>query len=107
MIKLSLVVAEWKRAHSKKPFRQRIGLLPKLGGIALGATLVVNLIAGGLSQRQLDGIHRGLYPSLQLSRSLEERLAQVQRGLQDAVGAADIDRLAEVDTLAKGLAELL
>ena len=81
MMKLSSLVAELKRAHTKKTFRQRIGLLPMLGGIALGATLVVNLIAGALSHRQLDGIHRGSYPSLQLSRSLEEKLAQVQRGL--------------------------
>src|SRR3954454_17698265 len=94
------LIADWKRAHSQKTFRQRIGLLPTLGGIALSAALIVNLIGGALSQRQLNNIHSGSYPSLQLSRSLEENLAGIQRGLQDAAGASDIDRLRDVDSLA-------
>ena len=105
--RLQAPIDAWKSAHTKKTFRQRIGLLPKLGGLALGATLVVNLIGGVLSQGQLNGIHSGSYPSVQLSRTLEESVAEIQRGLQDAAGAADADRLKEVDTLAAQLTRLV
>jgi methyl-accepting chemotaxis protein len=92
-------IGNWKRAHARKTFRQRIALLPMLGGLALGATLAVNLIGSALSQRQLNAIESGSYPSLQFSRSIEQRLVDIQRGLQDVATAADADRLREVDSL--------
>lgn len=61
------------------------------------------------NEKLLTQIEATSYPSLELSRDLEEMLASVQRGMQDAVAAADMELLKDVDkqwvTLLKRLAE--
>ena len=78
-------------------FRRKIALFPALAAVALVLTLLLTFLSGALNDRGLELIERKYYPSVQLSRSLQETLAAAQRGLQDAVGASDVDRLHEAD----------
>ena len=79
-------------------FRRKILLFPAVAACALVIILVLVLVSGAITERQLTRIEQGYYPSVQLSRALEQSLAEVQRGLQDAAAARDMDRLAEADS---------
>lgn len=48
----------------------------------------------------LSRIQRDYYPSITLSRKLESSIADVQRGIQDAVAQGDVDALPRIDSLA-------
>ncbi len=84
--------------HGMK-FRHKIFLLPALaamGSILIGAyTLVVDRAM----TRQTTEIRAGYFPSLELSQNLERELTAVQRGLQDAVAASDVEGLTAADSL--------
>ncbi|MBI4538025.1 MAG: methyl-accepting chemotaxis protein [Gemmatimonadetes bacterium] len=80
-------------------FAYKIGLLPALAGVAFLLTLIVTLYLGTRSARALSQIQTGHYPSLELSTDLEGMLVAIQRGLQDAVAARDVEALAQMDTL--------
>ena len=43
----------------------------------------------GVDKAHVSRIERGHYPSLQLSRTLEDHLEDIQRALQDAAAASD------------------
>lgn len=88
----------WKGGTSFS-FRQKILLLPGIAAVALLLVLVLTTSLGRASERRLRSIHDGYYPSVQSSRNLQERLALIQRSLQDAATARDIDRLTEADSL--------
>src|SRR5262249_23204672 len=47
----------------------------------------------------LQAIEVGHHPALQLSRDLQQILADAQRGMQDAVAAKEADKLQETDAL--------
>jgi methyl-accepting chemotaxis protein len=80
-------------------FRQKILLLPGLAAVALLLVLVLTVGLGRTNESRLRTIRDGYYPSVQLSRTLQENLARIQRGLQDAATARDVDRLQEADSL--------
>src|SRR5215213_3655534 len=80
-------------------FRQKILLLPGLAAVALLLVLALTMGLGRTNEARLRSIRDGYYPSVQLSRSLQENLARIQRGLQDAATARDVDRLEEADSL--------
>lgn len=88
-------------------FRRKILLFPAVAAAALVVILVLVVVSSALTERRLSRIERGHYPSVQLSRTLEQSLSDIQRGLQDAVAARDADRLAEVDSIHKGVTDLL
>ncbi|RMH17514.1 MAG: HAMP domain-containing protein, partial [Gemmatimonadetes bacterium] len=86
---------------SRLKFRHKLALLPGVaaaGGLVL---LVVVAVQGGRSARQLELIENGYYPSVAMSRDLQEALTTLQRALQDAVAAADETQLDEADTVAE------
>ena len=88
-------------------FRRKILLFPAVAAAALVIILLVFLSTSVLTERRLSGIERGYYPAVQLSRTLEESLSDIQRGLQDAVAAREPDRLAEVDSVHNGVIALI
>jgi methyl-accepting chemotaxis protein len=79
-------------------FRRKVLLFPAVAAAALVLILVLIVISATATERQLTRLESGYYPSVRLSRMLEQSLGGIQRGLQDAVGARDLDRLAEVDS---------
>ena len=80
-------------------FKYKIMLLPFLATAGFLTILLVNHFLGTKSEMLLTRIQTGYAPALELSRDLEETLQGIQRGLQDAVAADDIDTLTETDTL--------
>src|SRR5919201_5589382 len=86
------------KLHGLK-FRQRILLLPSLAAAALALILLLVIAVGRLNDRRLAAIRDGYYPSLELSRTLQQTLAAIRFGLEDAVAARDSERLARVDSL--------
>ncbi len=70
-----------------------IAMIPVLASIGYVLIILQSIWKGNENQTYLTRIEKGYFPSLQLSRDLEETLAQTQRSLQDAVAAADNDAL--------------
>ena len=81
-------------------FGQKIILLPAVAGVGALIIFAVAQILGRRSELELRQIEEGHTPSLEVSRSLETSLSDLQRGLQDAVAAQDVDALAQADSLA-------
>jgi hypothetical protein len=82
-----------------KPFSAKIAMLPRIGAVALAMVLSLNVLFGVINERRATRVQTGYYPSLQMSRTLRETLAGIQRGLQDAVAAGDADALVHTDSL--------
>ena len=61
--------------------------------------VAINGAFGFVNERRLSRIERGFYPSLQLSRTLEDHLEDIQRSLQDAAAASDGERVVNADSL--------
>ena len=84
---------------SKLPFRYKMLFAPALAILAFCVALLVTLALGGKTASKLQDVQSGYYPSVELSRDLEEYLAIIQRGLQDAVAAKNLEGLTETDSL--------
>ena len=82
-------------------------LFPAVAAASLIVIIVIVVISGVISEQRLTTIEHGYYPSVQLSRTLEKSLDDIQRGFQDAVAARDMDRLKEVDSLRTQFVRLL
>lgn len=80
-------------------FGQKIILLPAFAAMGALIILVVAQVLGRRSEVELLRIEEGQQPSLEVSRSLETALSDMQRGLQDAVAAQDVDALTVADSL--------
>jgi methyl-accepting chemotaxis protein len=80
-------------------FAHKVALMPGLAALGFLLVLAVSAWVGAGNGRILRGIEQGSFPAVDASRELEETLARVQRGLQDAVAAADKGMLAETDNL--------
>jgi len=78
---------------------RKIALAPGLAGLALTAILAATVVFGGAQRRALSRIERGYYPALQTQQRLQGLLGSLQRRLQDAAAASDLDGLAEADSL--------
>ncbi|SRR6266481_5794 len=79
---------------SKLKFAQKIWMLPGVAAVALGLVLLGVAMFGRSTTRALGRIQQGYYPSVELRQTLQADLATMQRGLQDAVAASDLDGLA-------------
>ena len=78
-------------------FTQRIWLGPGLAAIGLVVILVAAQVLGARTGAALTGIQQGYSPALETARDLQDALAGIQRGLQDAATARDPGLLAEAD----------
>src|SRR6202158_2804073 len=78
-------------------FAHRVWLMPGLAGAGLVVILVVAQVLGARTGAALTGIQQGFLPALETARDLQEALAAIQRGLQDAATARDAGLLGEAD----------
>ncbi|HKW10570.1 MAG TPA: hypothetical protein VJO33_09330, partial [Gemmatimonadaceae bacterium] len=85
------------RAMRESSMQRKIRLLPKIAGLAMFAILVMTIAFGMLSRHSTARIRDGYYPSARLSAELRERLAVMQRRLQDAVIAKEPEPLKDAD----------
>jgi methyl-accepting chemotaxis protein len=83
----------------RAPFRAKLGALTRLTGGGLAAILGVVLASGLANEQLLRRIEVGYYPAVSGSRELLTILTELQRTMQDAVAAADPERLQEADDL--------
>ncbi len=101
------MVQDWRRRFAGLSFGKKMAALSTVVAVAFALVLLVNLAFGVLNERQLRRIQLGYYPSVEASRTLQETLASVQRTMQDAVAAADVERLNEADSLRNRFLEVL
>ena len=74
-------------------FQHKMLIGPALAGLAFCLVLAITLILGSRSVSQIRQVENGYYPSVEMSRDLEENLNAIQRGLQDAVAAKNSEGL--------------
>jgi diguanylate cyclase (GGDEF)-like protein/PAS domain S-box-containing protein len=86
---------------------QRLVLMPCLAGLAFLLVLLATHWAAGRYEELNVRIEAGYSPALDLSRDLEDILAQLQRELHGAVAAADETLLDEMDTTRNSFARRL
>jgi methyl-accepting chemotaxis protein len=84
---------------NKLKFRHKMLIGPVLAAVAFCLVLAITLIFGSRNVGQMQQVETGYYPSVEMSRDLEEDLNGIQRGLQDAVAAKNSEALADTDTL--------
>jgi HAMP domain-containing protein len=80
-------------------FKHKIILLPSLAAAAFLLILFVSQLLGVRNETLLTRIESGYAPAFEISRNLEETLGGIQRGMQDAAAAADVEMLTETDGL--------
>ncbi|HEY0777832.1 MAG TPA: EAL domain-containing protein [Gemmatirosa sp.] len=96
--------AAWRAAarwYSRQSFARKLALFPGLTATALGLVLLVSIGFGLASERRLARMGDTYYPRVERTWRLDETLAALQRGLQDAAATGDADDLARADSLAR------
>jgi methyl-accepting chemotaxis protein len=83
----------------KLRFRTRILLLPLLAALSYLIIFLINWYLGAQNAAVLATIDSGYVPEVMLSNDLRRTIENIQRTLQDAVAAEDIDALARADAL--------
>jgi two-component system, cell cycle sensor histidine kinase and response regulator CckA len=76
---------------------QRIVLMPVVAAVAFLILFILNWRGSLRSERLVTRIGTGYVPALELAVGLNQSLALLQRALQDAVAASDVDDLLEAD----------
>src|SRR5215471_16927765 len=84
---------------SRLKFQHKMLIGPGLAAVAFCLVLMITLIMGTRSVNQMQTVESGYYPSVEMSRDLEEILNAIQRGLQDAVAAKNSEALSDTDAL--------
>src|SRR5215468_5681140 len=84
---------------SRLKFQHKMLIGPGLAAVAFCLVLMITLIMGTRSVNQMQTVETGYYPSVEMSRDLEEILNAIQRGLQDAVAAKNSEALSDADAL--------
>jgi len=94
---------ETRQQTTRRPwalsFRWKIISIPAFAVTIFLLILAVTRWVGASNEALLVGLETEEYQALTVSHDLERGLAAIQRGLQDAVAAADQDLLAEADDL--------
>ena len=80
-------------------FSYKMGLMPLVAILALVFNFVSTESTFLKSQKHLRAIEAGYHPGLELSQGLERLLEDIQRELEDAVAAAEPERLTAADRL--------
>jgi methyl-accepting chemotaxis protein len=86
------MLKNWKIAH-------KVMLMPALATVAFLVIAILTPQAVTRNEELMSQIETGYFPALELTRDLVEILGGVQRGLQDAASAADLEFLGEADAL--------
>ena len=84
---------------NKLKFSQKITLMPLIAAVVLGLIFLTTWATVSRNDRLAGLIENGYFPASELTRDLGEILADIQRGLQDAVAAKDPEMMREVDAL--------
>src|SRR5436190_9627888 len=87
------------RLLNRLRFRTKLMLLPVMAAVGFVIVLVVSTFFAMRNQDLLVRVENGYYPAVETSQALNSDLTSIQRGLQDAVAAANPSELAEVDKL--------
>jgi signal transduction histidine kinase len=82
---------------SSLKFRQRIGLLVALAGVALVILALVTVVLGRRNERELLGIETRYVPLIELDRDLARLATETAKALEDAAAAAEESKLADAD----------
>ena len=85
--------------YRKLKFQHKMLLGPALAAFAFCLVLGITLVFGSHSVTQMQLVATGYYPSVEMSRDLEDDLNKIQRGFQDAVAAKNSEALNETDAL--------
>jgi methyl-accepting chemotaxis protein len=85
------------RVTRELTIQRKIRLLPMIAGTAMFAILVMTIAFGMLSRHSTARIRDGYYPSARLSADLRERLALMQRRLEDAAAMKEPNALKDAD----------
>jgi len=93
------ILQQWQARFADLSFRRKMSVLTSLAAGAFAALVLINLALGAVNERHLQRIEHGYYPMVQVSRSLQQQLAMLQRALQDAVAAQDVEAVAATDSL--------
>jgi len=99
-------------------FKTKIYLLPLIAAAAFCGIIVINFWFGQRSMEILNEfgeenaeisrkIETGYAPSLEMSRKMENKLVRIQREMQDAVAAGDVDMLGQIDKEKEAFLELV
>ena len=83
----------------KLSFRYKMLIVPALAVIGFCVVFLVTVMLGIRSSGKLREVQTGYYPSVEMSQDLNDDLAGIQRGLQDAVAAKNVEALSETDAL--------
>jgi methyl-accepting chemotaxis protein len=78
-------------------FTHKIILMPLLAAAAFLLILILTQIGRNAEEDVMTQIQTSYFPALELSRDLETILTEIQRDLQDAVAAAEMETLRHVD----------
>ncbi len=78
-------------------FLYKIWAMPVLAGAGTATVFIAVQLSMVSSNRLIQRTESGFVPALELARDLDEALRNVQRGMQDAVAAADTGLLKEPD----------
>lgn len=74
---------------SRLKFAHKLALMPLVAGVGFVTLLAMQLRDSARSQATMERIYKSHLPALEAYRDLQETLTTLQRGLQDAAGAAD------------------
>jgi two-component system, cell cycle sensor histidine kinase and response regulator CckA len=88
-------------------FSHKVLLMPAFAGISFVAVLCINELTGTRNSALIETIQTEYLPALELRRDIETSLVEVQRALQDAVSAEDVEALLRADVLSARLAAQL
>ncbi|TAK10033.1 MAG: methyl-accepting chemotaxis protein [Candidatus Manganitrophaceae bacterium] len=80
-------------------FTHKIVLMPSLATAAFLLILVFTQMGRNADQDVMTQIENEYFPALELSRDLETVLANIQRSLQDAVAADDVEAIEKTDAI--------
>jgi methyl-accepting chemotaxis protein len=80
-------------------FRYKLFSLPLVATLTFLLVLLVAIVLGQRNGLLLEDIELGHYPAVELNRDLQETLDTVQRSLQDAVAAEEVEALGSTDEL--------
>lgn len=80
-------------------FLHKLALMPALAAVGFLLVLIVLATLGVRNGKLLGDIESGYFPAYEASDGLEETLAELQRNLQDATGAADRGLVEETGTV--------
>lgn len=79
--------------------KYKLLVLPAFATLGLLVVMFTTIYFDRRADDELQRVEQGYYPSVQLSRDIEARVAALQRGLQDGVAASDASALEGTDRM--------